>query len=269
MALTLYDEIPRRGLQIMFAAAVKGKAWVIEALLDMGVTPQPMPSTEDDQTAVSLHAAVFHGRLDCEKLLIEQGGVDVNTRCDMVLENRADPMLKQTEGEGTNALEFAISGGNIECEQLLLKTQRRGVTGQDGADVLLSGEEAITLNALKAAAKSRNVEMLRLILEQDDAPALRILLSYIAQPDDAGFFTVLDLIQGIKERIMDMLFTVLKKPELFKLMCSVSFSSPDLTTMQYENRNFSKTEYLNHLVHNAAQEGALECVMFILTIPGV
>ena len=316
-ALTLLADFPTRGLQVMFAAAVKGKTHVIEALLDAGVRPHPAPvalgEPDDEQSAVPLHAAAFNGHLVCVRVLVEKGGVGVNARCDIggtplmracwgkhaeivswLLANGADPVVRQESG--TTAFEFAAGGGKVECAQLLLEHLRQGEQTEQEAATM-----AITLDALKAGANSGNVEMLQFLLEKsgyptdkddgvwkgerlnaeqrrniqdtlryaDDVPALRLLLGYLARLDDTKDFGVIDLPQEVKEGIMDILFASLNKPEFFKLMWSISFSSPELTTLEYEGQTSPKTDYINKLLHEGAKEGSLDCVKFILAMPNV
>jgi hypothetical protein len=152
---------------------------------------------------------------------------------------------------------------------------------------------------LKAGANSGNVEMLHFLLEKGgypmeinggswkgerldaeqrhnvqeallyatDAPALRILLSYLAQPNKTGDFGPIDLPQDIKEHSMDV-FKLYQQTRYVQTAVECCIQLTDLTTLQYEGSTIPKTEYINNLLHEASKEGSLDCVKFILTIPG-
>ncbi|KAF2184005.1 ankyrin [Zopfia rhizophila CBS 207.26] len=79
----------------MFKAAVKGNTRVIEWLLEQGVDPVKLTY---DETLVPLHAAAYNGKLDCAKVLVEQAGMDVNSKDDI----------------GGTPLIRAAWGGNVE-----------------------------------------------------------------------------------------------------------------------------------------------------------
>jgi hypothetical protein len=63
------------------------------------------------------------------------------------------------------------------------------------------------------------------------------------------------------------LYTACNKPEVFKQLWNISFSSPELRTLKYEDQTISKADYINNLLHEGAKTGSLECVEFILAMP--
>ncbi|KAF2801480.1 ankyrin [Mytilinidion resinicola] len=181
-SLALLDEFPARGPDILFAAAVKGKAHVISALLQAGVAPQPTPGSADDMAQVPLQAAAFNGQLAAVRVLVEEGGVGVDAEDDVgstalmqacggahpdivawLLERGADPRRRQEGGTGTGAAEFTAGGGCVECVRLLLeRVAKEGEAGDGGVE--------ITPLALQAGAHSRSIEMVRFLLEKGGYP---------------------------------------------------------------------------------------------------
>lgn len=98
-------------------------------MLDDGI--RPIATQEQDQTLAPLHAAAYNGHLECVKLLIEKGKVDVNHRDDVggtplmraawgghaeivewLLEHCADPTVRQPSD--VDALEFGAGSGNLD-----------------------------------------------------------------------------------------------------------------------------------------------------------
>ncbi|KAF2491218.1 ankyrin [Lophium mytilinum] len=318
-ALTLFEEFPARGRDIMFDAAVKGKAWVISALLAAGVTPQPAPGTEDDVTLVCLHAAAHNGQLEAVKVIVEEGGAEVDAKDELggtalmracfggqvevvawLLERGADAGRRQDDSEertpGTGALEFAAGKGCVECVKLLLEWRKSGgAVGRGGAEV--------TPLALEAGAHSGSLEMVRLLVGERGWPTdevdergvwkgerlsgeqrgevlqmltrvttnvdlLEFLVSYLAKPDASGNFEYLDLPQDVREKILDLLFGITKNTEVVKLFWNVTFSSPELTTIEYDGQQIPKIEYINDMIHEAAKTDTVETAKFFFAMPG-
>ena len=56
---------------------------MIRALLSAEVNPQPNIENGEDPTLVPLHTAAFNGHLECVKVLVEEGNVDVSVKDDM------------------------------------------------------------------------------------------------------------------------------------------------------------------------------------------
>lgn len=79
----LIHERPERALDMMFAAAAKGKPHVVRFLLEQGVKASAKGTDGDDMTLVPLHAAAYQGRFECVEILLEEGKLDVNTKDDM------------------------------------------------------------------------------------------------------------------------------------------------------------------------------------------
>jgi hypothetical protein len=154
-----------------------------------------------------------------------------------------------------DALKAGANSGNVEMLQFLLE---KGGYPTDSDDGVWKGERL-------DAEQRRNIQ--NALLYADDVPALRLLLGYLARLDDARDLGVIDLPQEVKEGIMNVLLTSFDKPEFFKLLWSISFSSPELMTLEYEGQTIPKTDYINKLLHEGAKEGSLDCVKFILAMP--
>ncbi|KAH6655232.1 ankyrin repeat-containing domain protein [Truncatella angustata] len=184
----LLVDMPDRALDMMFAAAVKGRPHVIRFLLEQGVKATPNKTEGDDETLVPFHAAAGNGHLDCVKIFIEEVGLSANTFDDLggtaimraswkaqspevvryLLEKGADITVRQKPhpgGEpGTSVFEFAAGGGNVECAKAILaKAQELG----------LNTSTLATPVALEAAAGTPNDEalgMLDLVLQVGGYP---------------------------------------------------------------------------------------------------
>lgn len=76
--LELRKERPDMALDLIFRACVKGNDLAVRALLDSGM--KPIAERGQDITLTPLHAACFNGNLNCVKVLIEEYGMDVNTK---------------------------------------------------------------------------------------------------------------------------------------------------------------------------------------------
>ncbi|CAJ2514010.1 Uu.00g021290.m01.CDS01 [Anthostomella pinea] len=185
----LLDEHPSRRLDMMFAAAVKGKADVIRFLLERGVKSTANEADGDDMTLVPLHAAAYQGHLECVGIFIEEVGLSPDTRDDMggtplmracwgkqtdvvryLIEKGADVMVRQKaapgpDEEGVNAFEFAAGSGCVACAELVVaRAQEPGVHAADLANAM----------ALAVAAQADNLAMLELILRLGNYPLVNI-----------------------------------------------------------------------------------------------
>jgi len=189
--LQLLVEIPGRGLDMMFKAAVKGNAPVIRALLRAGVKGHPEPGTEDDMSCVPLHAAAANGNLECLQVLLEVGGVDVNALDDLggtalmrgswknhpaivrflLEEKNADPTIRQSSD--VDAIEFAAGAGSLEIVKMLLDHPFKPVVGDQNVmkEAGTTKGVSVTALALAAAADSGNIELLKYLLERGGYPS--------------------------------------------------------------------------------------------------
>jgi hypothetical protein len=177
---------------MMFAAAVKGNAPIIRALLQAGVKGHPEADTGDDMFRVPLHAAAANNNLECLQVLLEGGGVDVNAVDDLggtalmraswrshptivkflLEEKNADLTIRQTSD--VNALEFAAGAGSLEITKMLLDHPLAGVAG-DQKKMKETGTTkavAVTPLALAAGADSGNVQIVRFLLERGGYPSV-------------------------------------------------------------------------------------------------
>ncbi|KAI9665157.1 MAG: hypothetical protein M1831_002167 [Alyxoria varia] len=185
----LLHEYPDQGLEMMFAAAVKGKPHILRFLLSQGVKATAKDADDDDMTATPLHAAAYQGCSECVRVLMEDGkvspnavdhiggtplmracwgahpeivrylldaGADVTTR-------QSEPAMEDDDALGTNALEFAAGAGCFECVKLVL--ERAKELGIDTTGL-------ITPVALAAAGAGDNLEMLTKLLEIAGYPGL-------------------------------------------------------------------------------------------------
>ncbi|PPJ61149.1 hypothetical protein CBER1_04158 [Cercospora berteroae] len=127
-------EIPGRGQDLLFHAAVKGAKDIILRLLEIGIVPG---SEEAAKWLMPLHAACSNGHLECAKLLV-QSGMNINCRDEFggtplmraavggqteivrwLLENGARPHFRESREGKYNALEYG-SGKDVEIVRLLL-----------------------------------------------------------------------------------------------------------------------------------------------------
>lgn len=215
----LLHELPDRALDMMFAAAAKGKPHVVRFLLEQGVRASANEADGDDMTLVALHAAAYQGRLECVKILMVEGKLDPNTRDDMggtalmracwgkhpdiveyLLAAGADTRIQQKASEasgdetGTNAFEFAGGSGCLECAKLLVKhTEGLGLPSTD----------LITPLALAAAAQSDDLEILRYFLRTGGY--------YQTKGDDLSENGIGPLTNAMKEAIEGALLEALQR----------------------------------------------------------
>jgi hypothetical protein len=81
--LGVFNLFPKRGLDILFDAALRGKAKVVSALLEAGVPAHPVPGSEDEEKELlPIHTAAARGHLGCVQVLVDQGGVDPDDEFD-------------------------------------------------------------------------------------------------------------------------------------------------------------------------------------------
>ena len=180
----LLHERPGRALNMMFAAAAKGKLPVVRFLLDQGVKATANEAEGDDPSLVPLHAAAYQGRLECVKILMEEGKL----RPDVLDDLRGTPLMRACWGKhpeiveylldagadlsvrqippsehdpGTNAFEFAAGSGCVQCARLLINHAE-----QLGIDT----PKLVTSMSVAAAAQSDDLDMLAFVLELGGYP---------------------------------------------------------------------------------------------------
>ena len=160
-------EFPRKGGRILDKAARGGFVDAVVALLDLGVVPignggvyrdedddagEPgegeagieresddgEEDKEENEEFAPLHSAAFEGHLECVKILVENGNLDVDAKDDL----------------GTTPLLNAARQGHISIVQWLL---------EQGADATFKSKSKVSIQ--QAAAMSGNPEVLRLVLD--------------------------------------------------------------------------------------------------------
>lgn len=148
-ALQALKICPGRGLEMMFEAAMRGRANVVRALIAAGVKAHPGPDCDEDEDEyfVPIHTAAYKGQLECVKVLVREGGVDpddvsvghtVLMRAVMsgnpnlvrwLLETRrVNPIrrLKMEEDDySLGALEIAALEGKVACAEVLVAFLRK------------------------------------------------------------------------------------------------------------------------------------------------
>ncbi|KAI1874449.1 hypothetical protein JX265_004657 [Neoarthrinium moseri] len=142
--LRVLEMFPYRGLEILFDAAMRGRAKVVGALIGAGVKAHPEPgSDEEDELLVPIHTAAYKGHLDCMQVLVREGNVDPDNVSD-----------------GHTVLMRAVVGGHEHVVLWLLETKRvnpkRRVRQDDGN---------VSLGALDVAALEGQVACASLIVE--------------------------------------------------------------------------------------------------------
>jgi ankyrin repeat protein len=180
----LLYEFPDRGLDMMFASAVKRKPHVVRFLVQQGAKATASVEDDDDMSLVPLSAAAYQGCLECVKILVEEGNLKVDTLDDMggtplmracwgkhpsiveyLLEGGADIATRQyatpEQDPGVNAFEFASGSGCVECARLIAKRADQ---------MAIPASDLATPLALAAAASSNEIEMLELVLELGGYP---------------------------------------------------------------------------------------------------
>ncbi|KAF2018725.1 ankyrin [Aaosphaeria arxii CBS 175.79] len=193
----IYTECPNKGMDIVFKAAVKGRADVIRWAMGEGIKLHPSGGNggaggeatggeEDDMSCVPVHAAAANGNLECVKVLIEEGGIIVDATCELggtpvmraarenhndilkwLIQKGADLTLAQwTDGQGDwSALDFAASAGNLEGVKMLYDALAEKALA-DGKDTT----SIITTLTVQAAANSKDFKTLEYILSKGGFP---------------------------------------------------------------------------------------------------
>lgn len=182
----LLADVPHRALDMMWAAALKGRPHVIRFLLGRGVRPMPVEANGDDVTLVPFHVAAAQGHLDCVKIFVEEARLPPDTLDDLggtplmracfksqpevvryLLSKGADLTVRQTaspdDSPGTSVFEFAAGGNSLACVKALLYRAQ---------ELEIEPYSLATPLALEAAAQSEEPEMLDLMLELGKYPAV-------------------------------------------------------------------------------------------------
>lgn len=182
----LLADVPHRALDMMWAAALKGRPQVIRFLLGRGVKPMPVEADGDDVTLVPFHVAAAKGHLDCVKIFVEEVRLPTDTLDDLggtplmracfksqpevvryLLGKGANLTIRQTaspdDDPGTSVFEFAAGGNSLACVKALLSRAQ---------ELEIGPYSVATPLALEAAAQSEEPEMLDLMLELGKYPAV-------------------------------------------------------------------------------------------------
>ena len=195
--------------QMLFSAATKGHVPIVRAILETGVSVYPDLEAEKgeddasemgaDGSCVPLHSAAHNHHLECVKVFIEEAKVEVDKREDTgrtpliaaaqsgdleivkyLLGQGANPTLRINPSAkiaqdlfgplaGEDALEACAAKGNVDIARLLLEHPFYGSTRKRKNR---PDEEGVWVTplALKEAARSKNVELLKLFLERGAYP---------------------------------------------------------------------------------------------------
>ena len=148
---------------------------------------------KDDPSVTPLHAAAFKGKLDCVRILIEEGKLDVDVRDEF----------------GRTPLIAAASGGDTETIKYLLGQGANPTARMDKDTELVEkyfGENA-GADALELAAGKRTIENVKLLLEhpfygstrkrknrEDEGPGVYVTPMAIKDAAGSGSFETLKLL---------------------------------------------------------------------------
>ncbi|RYP03636.1 hypothetical protein DL764_005015 [Monosporascus ibericus] len=173
----LLAERPDRGLDMLFGAAVKGKAHVVRFLLGAGVRPTADKGGADDGSLAPLYAAAFHGHGECVEILaagrearaevvrlLIDAGADIFVRQKKAAdsdEDGDDEEHADVAEEGANAFELAALGGSIECAELVVGRAEQLGTPR---------AELVTALTLASAARSDGLDVLGFVLDTGGFP---------------------------------------------------------------------------------------------------
>lgn len=184
------DEFPHHKIRVLNKAAEEGYAGVIETLLKLGVPawgkeerkkPDEDEEDEDVQTEdyefTPLHEAALAGHLDCTRVLVEKGGIDVNQKdyqnatpitysarkghheiVKYLLEQGANPTPEKEE-DHPNLLQQALMSGSVDTLKLLLDDGRLKEAGVD-----------VDLSKIEVAASSASIDMIKCVLTYLEFP---------------------------------------------------------------------------------------------------
>lgn len=108
--LEVFNLFPKRGLDILFDAALRGKAKVVSALLNAGVQAHPAPGSEDEEKELlPIHTAAARGHLECVQVLVDQGGVDPDDEFDGLT-----PVMRAAIGGHAPLLDWLLHTGCVD-----------------------------------------------------------------------------------------------------------------------------------------------------------
>jgi hypothetical protein len=241
----------------------------------------------------AFHVAAFVGKLECVKVFVEVGHVDINAK----------------DVNDMTPLTHALIGGHEEVVEWLLK---------HGANVTFEAEE---LNDLQGALRSGKVTLVKKVLEHQqsverklhietshlsyaasswpdpqgvvqfvlhcscfDSPvtrlqkdaviqslpyavslasteSVRLMLSYLTEEKDDGTFEYVELPEGDQARIFNATEDAMEKrdiPELFKLIWETLISGPTRIPDIHKELTITREDRLNRRLISSCAEGCVE-----------
>ncbi|KAK3318094.1 ankyrin repeat-containing domain protein [Apodospora peruviana] len=194
--LELLEKFPYRGLWMLFESAVRGNLHLVRALLHAGVPPHCGGSradddddksqtdnnndNDDDDSLVPIHAAAFHGHVECVKALVEEGGVDPD-----IPDGTGTPLMRAHMTPHMHVIRYLLSTGriNLRRRQFFKSTERHPLEW-----ILWNGNaESATMlaEALWEQGEPREVppEAIEAAAEGEEVGNLRFALSVGGYPD--------------------------------------------------------------------------------------
>ena len=294
--LQVLNDFPSRGLDMLFACAVRGRPHLIRTLLAAGVPPHPGP--EDDDSLVAIHAAAFHGHLECVRVLVEEGAVDPD-----VEDGTGTPLMRAAIAGHAEVVRYLLGTGRVDVRRRLVRNGRErhplewiassGNVETAGilVDSLELAPQEMPTEALRGAAHFGDVDVLRLFLELGGFPpsdgsragegrrvspeqqemlqeaivsaaaagkleALRLLLAYLEQPEEVTKFRA----EGeVREAFSSAMLEAAAEnnEELFSFLFDFMFQGTD-----YDKEEMDKILGLG--LFQAAHSASLEMVKHLI-----
>ena len=309
----IIEEFPRYGPAMYEWAVDQNDPTLLEELFELGISldikeakkRHEAEGNEDDMDAEedysypqidmlsALHLAAYDGKLECVKVFVEFGHIDINERDDKNMtpltyaliaghEEVIDWLLDRGaeltfETEGSNSIQAALRSGEVDLVKRVLEhpeSVKRNLqienshlrwatfTERDPTDMVRFVLQCNCFSPpVTPLQKDSIMECLHAVVSRASIESVRLMLPFLTEQKKDGSFEYVEIPEGYQAEVFNATEDAMEKqdiPELFALLWDTLLAGPNMIPNIHGELTVSAKDMLHRRLISACAEGCAE-----------